>query len=68
MSSQAKHRYEFGRFCLDPQRRLLLFGHEPVSLTPKAVERLILLVENRDRVVSKDDIWYERRWERVGDR
>lgn len=56
MSSQIKRLYEFGPFRLDPQKRLLLRGSEPVSLTPKAIETLIVLVENRDRVVSKDHL------------
>jgi DNA-binding winged helix-turn-helix (wHTH) protein/Tol biopolymer transport system component len=56
MSSQIKRLYDFGIFRLDPHKRLLLRGNEPVSLTPKAVETLIVLVENRDRVVSKDDL------------
>jgi DNA-binding winged helix-turn-helix (wHTH) protein/tetratricopeptide (TPR) repeat protein len=56
MSSQIKRLYEFGPFRLDPQKRLLMRGSEPVSLTPKAIETLIVLVENRDRVVSKDHL------------
>ena len=56
MSSQIKRLYEFGPFRLDPQKRLLLRGSEPVPLTPKAIETLIVLVENRDRVVSKDHL------------
>ena len=54
--SDLKHIYEFGPFRLDPQKRLLLRGSEPVPLTPKAIETLIVLVENRDRVVSKDHL------------
>jgi len=56
MPSQIKRLYEFGAFTLDPQRRLLLSGSEPVALTPKAIETLLVLVENRDRVVSKDEL------------
>ena len=56
MSSQIKHLYEFGPFRLDPQKRLLTRGSETVSLSPKALETLIVLVENRHRVVSKDDL------------
>lgn len=56
MSSQIKRLYEFGPFRLDPQKRLLLRENKPVSLTPKAVEALIVLVENPGRVVSKDDL------------
>jgi DNA-binding winged helix-turn-helix (wHTH) protein/Tol biopolymer transport system component len=56
MSRQIKRLYEFGPFRLDPQKRVLWQGSEPVSLTPKAIETLIVLVENRDRVVSKDHL------------
>src|SRR5690349_15984727 len=51
-----KHLYEFRPFRLDPHRRLLLRGNDTVPLTPKAVETLVVLVENRDHVVSKDDL------------
>jgi DNA-binding winged helix-turn-helix (wHTH) protein len=56
MSSQIKRLYEFGPFRLDPQRRLLFREDEAVPLTPKALDTLLALVENRDRVVSKDDL------------
>src|SRR3954453_9069928 len=56
MPSQIKRLYEFGPFRLDPRKRLLLSENEPVPLTPKAVETLIVLVENRYRVVLKDDL------------
>ena len=56
ISSHVKHFYEFGPFRLDPQRRLLLRENGPVSLTPKAIETLVVLVERRDQVVSKDEL------------
>jgi DNA-binding winged helix-turn-helix (wHTH) protein/tetratricopeptide (TPR) repeat protein len=54
--SQIKHLYEFGPFRLDPEKRLLTRGTDPVPLTPKVIETLVALIENRDRVVSKDDL------------
>src|ERR1051326_7781565 len=54
--SQINRLYGFGSFRLDPHKRLLLSGNEPVSLTPKVIDTLIVLVENRDRVVSKDEL------------
>src|SRR5579871_263425 len=54
--SQIRHLYEFGPFRLDPQRRLLTRGTAPVPLTPKVIETLVVLVENRDRIVSKDNL------------
>src|SRR5882724_13663704 len=56
MPSQIKRLYEFGPFRLDPQKRLLVRENEAVPLTPKAIETLIVLVENCSRVVSKDDL------------
>src|SRR5436309_3517454 len=55
-SGQMNRLYEFGPFRLDPHKRLLLKGNEPVSLTPKVIETLILLVENHDRVLSKEEL------------
>lgn len=54
--SHIKYLYEFGPFRLDPEKRLLTRGTDPVSLTPKVIETLVVLVENRDRVVLKDDL------------
>ena len=56
MSSPVNHLYEFGPFRLDPQRRVLFHENDPIALTPKAVETLLVLIENRDRVVSKDEL------------
>ena len=48
--------YEFGPFSLDAGKRLLLRNGEPVALAPKVLERLLVLIENRDRVLSKDEL------------
>jgi DNA-binding winged helix-turn-helix (wHTH) protein/Flp pilus assembly protein TadD len=46
----------FGPYQLDSERRLLLRGGEPVPLHPKALDILIVLVQHRGEVVSKDDL------------
>ena len=46
----------FGNFSLDLRQRALLYNEDHVSLTPKAFEILLFLVENRGSVVSKDDL------------
>src|SRR5215470_4463707 len=46
----------FGPFHLDPAKRLLLRDGTPIPLTPKAFDALVLLVERRDRVVSKQEL------------
>ena len=48
--------YEFGPFRLDAAKRTLLRGQTPVALTPKAFDTLLLLVQNRDRVLLKDEL------------
>ena len=52
----AKQIYEFGRFRLEANERLLLREGKPISLTPKAFETLLALVENSGHVVKKDDL------------
>jgi DNA-binding winged helix-turn-helix (wHTH) protein/Tol biopolymer transport system component len=56
MTQQANHLYEFGAYCLNSRDRLLLLKGEVVPLTPKAVETLLILVQNAGRVVSKDEL------------
>jgi len=46
----------FGDHTLDDDRRELLRGTEPVAVEPQVFDLLIYLVQNRDRVVSKDDL------------
>ena len=46
----------FGDHTLDDERRELRRGAEPISVEPQVFDLLIYLVQNRDRVVSKDDL------------
>ena len=48
--------YGFGRFTVDLAGQRLLRDGEPVPLTPKVFETLVVLVRHRDRVVSKDEL------------
>ena len=48
--------YQFGPFQLHVARRRLLRDGEPVALAPKALETLLALVEQRDRVLTKDEL------------
>ncbi|HKQ06732.1 MAG TPA: winged helix-turn-helix domain-containing protein [Blastocatellia bacterium] len=48
--------YDFGPFRLDVENRLLLHGGDVVPLQPKTFDILLLLVENRGRVVEKDEL------------
>jgi eukaryotic-like serine/threonine-protein kinase len=58
MSEQSKHSYEFGPFHLDPAKHLLLRDGQAIPLTPKAFDTLLMLVENSQRVVEKDDLMH----------
>jgi DNA-binding winged helix-turn-helix (wHTH) protein len=48
--------YRFGEFVLDPGRRTLFRADSPVSLTPKAFDVLLVLVQNPTRVVTKEEL------------
>ena len=56
MTTELKQSYEFGPFRLDPENRILLRDGQPVSLTPKVFDTLVLLVERSGRLVSKDEL------------
>jgi DNA-binding winged helix-turn-helix (wHTH) protein/Tol biopolymer transport system component len=56
MGNQVKELYEFGRFRLDPARRILLCDNQPVPLQLKAFETLLVLVRNSGQVVLKDEL------------
>ena len=46
----------FTDHTLDTDRRELRRGGEPIDVEPQVLDVLIYLVENRERVVSKDDL------------
>ena len=46
----------FGQYRLDIERRELRCGADLADLEPKAFDLLVFLVQNCDRVVSKDDL------------
>lgn len=54
MSKHGQRIYEFGPFRLDTDSYALLRDGRPVTLTRKAVEMLIVLVEHRGEVLEKD--------------
>jgi TolB-like protein/DNA-binding winged helix-turn-helix (wHTH) protein/Tfp pilus assembly protein PilF len=61
MTERAKHLYAFGPFQLDPAQRLLFRDDGVVPLTPKALDTLLVLVENRGQLLTKDEL-LERVW------
>jgi DNA-binding winged helix-turn-helix (wHTH) protein len=50
------HVYSFGPFCLDTANHTLSLHGEPVPLQPKAYEVLLILVENRNRLVTRTEL------------
>src|SRR5712672_3482552 len=48
--------YRFGQFVLDPRRRTLSRADSPVFLTPKAFDVLTFLVQNPNRLVTKEEL------------
>lgn len=48
--------FEFEEFVLDAKERTLLRYSEPVPLTPKAFQLLLVLLENQGRLVKKDEL------------
>jgi DNA-binding winged helix-turn-helix (wHTH) protein len=48
--------FAFDEYALDVDRRELRRGSDLVALEPQVFDLLVYLVQNRDRVVSKDDL------------
>ena len=55
-SQGSKVQFFFGNHKLDTDRRELHRGSTPVAVEPQVFDLLMYLVENRDRVVTKDDL------------
>lgn len=53
----AEVRFLFEDYVLDPDRRELLRGHTTVSLEPQVFDLLLYLIRNRERVVSREEVF-----------
>jgi DNA-binding winged helix-turn-helix (wHTH) protein/TolB-like protein len=53
---RAKRSYDFGPFHLDPDERRLLHGNQPVALTPKCFDLLVIFVENSGHLLTKEEL------------
>jgi Tol biopolymer transport system component/DNA-binding winged helix-turn-helix (wHTH) protein len=56
MSRPVKQLYEFGPFLLDPAERMLLRDGRPVPITPKVLDILLVLVQNKGRLLTKKEL------------
>jgi DNA-binding winged helix-turn-helix (wHTH) protein/TolB-like protein len=54
MRHQEKHFYDFGPFRFDPQQHRLLRDGNPVALTPKAMDALLVLVQNKGNLLERE--------------
>lgn len=61
---KTKHLYGFGPYRLDADERVLLRDGQPVSLPPKDLETLLVLVENAGHIVEKKEL-LEKVWPNV---
>jgi TolB-like protein/DNA-binding winged helix-turn-helix (wHTH) protein/Tfp pilus assembly protein PilF len=57
--SNLRTAYEFGPFLLDVTKRRLLRNGEPVPLAPKVLETLLVLIDHRERALTKDELLKE---------
>jgi DNA-binding winged helix-turn-helix (wHTH) protein len=53
----------FGEYQIDTDRRELRRAEEPLHVEPQVFDLILYLAENRDRVISKDEL-FERVWKR----
>jgi len=61
LSKSALSTFEFDRFRIDPNQRVLFKDGRPLTLPPKVFQTLLLLVQNQGQVVSKED-FFARVW------
>src|SRR5262245_548395 len=54
--NNAAHFYEFGPFRLDVRQRLQLREGQPISLPPRAMDTLLVLIESCGQILSKDEL------------
>jgi TolB-like protein/DNA-binding winged helix-turn-helix (wHTH) protein/Tfp pilus assembly protein PilF len=58
---KSQHLYRFGSYALDAEERVLLRDGQPVTLPPKDLETLLVLVERAGHIVKKEEL-LERVW------
>jgi DNA-binding winged helix-turn-helix (wHTH) protein len=59
MAGEQKVLYEFGPFRVDPDKQTLLRADQPVTITPKVFETLLILLRRNGSVVTRDDLMKE---------
>ena len=56
MRNHIRQLYEFGPYCLDAEERRLTCAGKSISLAPKVLDTLVVLVENSGRVLEKEEL------------
>ncbi len=56
MNQQIRRYYEFSHFRIDIRERVLLRDGRPVPLTPKLFDTLLVLIEHRQTIVTRDEL------------
>jgi DNA-binding winged helix-turn-helix (wHTH) protein/tetratricopeptide (TPR) repeat protein len=59
MATEPRIFYEFGPFRMDPDKQMLFRDNDPVPVTPKAFETLLVLVRRSRDLVSKEELLKE---------
>ena len=52
----SRHFYEFGPFRLDAEKHRLMRNGEPVPLSPKSAEALIVLIQNAGKLLERETL------------
>jgi TolB-like protein/DNA-binding winged helix-turn-helix (wHTH) protein len=56
-AADAPESYQFDKYRLDPTRRQLTAGGAPVAISSRAFDLLLLLIQHRSRVVTREEIF-----------
>jgi len=51
--------YAFGAFRVDPDKQLILRDEQPIAVTPKVFETLLILVRRNGEVVTRGELMHE---------
>src|SRR5713101_5650679 len=56
MSLAINHFHRFGEFTVDGDQKVLLRNDSPLPLAPKVFDTLLILLNNRGRIVEKEEL------------
>jgi Tol biopolymer transport system component/DNA-binding winged helix-turn-helix (wHTH) protein len=56
VDADSRNCYSFGQYCLDADKYVLTKDGQPIQLTPKQFEILLMFVQNAGKVLRKDEL------------